>query len=166
MAARGDRDRPVAIVTGASSGIGRALAVQLGAAGFHLGLIARRSSELEATASTIDSAGGTAVVAAADVGDRDALRSAFDSISAQLGPIDVAVANAGFGTPTRLHPLNTADVERPMALIAWLSAWLPDALVAQFMSRPGDEQPGFRPPKAAVDCRRWILTTILSRGRR
>ncbi len=105
---------PVAIVTGASSGIGRALAVQLGSSGYRVGLIARRPADLEAAAATIVAAGGTAVAAVADVTDRSALRAAIGSVVDQLGPVEVMVANAGFGSPTRLDPLNTADVEETM----------------------------------------------------
>ena len=104
--------RPVVIVTGASSGIGRALALRLGAAGYRVGLIARRRDELEAAAAAIAAAGGVAVAAVADVGDRAALRAAVAEIESRLGPADVMVANAGFGAPTRLDPLNIADVEQ------------------------------------------------------
>src|SRR5437868_2589069 len=102
---------PVAIVTGASSGIGRALALRLGAGGYRVGLIARRRGELEAAAAAITAAGGTAAAAVADVGDRTALRAAVVAVEARLGPADVLVANAGYGAPTRLDPLNTAEVE-------------------------------------------------------
>jgi short-subunit dehydrogenase len=102
----------VAIVTGASSGIGRALALQLGAEGYRVGLIARRREELEAVSSMIVTAGGVALSAVADVGDRPALRAAIAEIENRLGPADVMVANAGFGAPTQLDPLNTADVEQ------------------------------------------------------
>ena len=51
---------PVAIVTGASSGIGRALALRLGAEGYRVGLIARRREALDQAAATIIEAGGTA----------------------------------------------------------------------------------------------------------
>ncbi len=99
------------IVTGASSGIGRALARALAAGGRRVGLVARRREALEALAVEIADDGGTAVAAAADVGDRDSLRSAVGEVVDRLGPVDVLVANAGYGVPTRLDPLNTADVE-------------------------------------------------------
>jgi short-subunit dehydrogenase len=104
-------ERPVAIVTGASSGIGRALALRLGAEGFRVGLIARRGDALDQAASTVNEAGGTAIAAVADVADRAALREAIAAIERHLGPTDIMVANAGFGMPTHLNPLNTADVE-------------------------------------------------------
>jgi short-subunit dehydrogenase len=101
----------VAIVTGASSGIGRALALRLAAEGHRVGLIARRRDELEEAAGAISAAGGRAVAAPADVGDRGALHAAVAEVEGRLGPADVMVANAGFGAPTRLDPLNTGDVE-------------------------------------------------------
>jgi short-subunit dehydrogenase len=101
----------VAVVTGASSGIGRALALRLGSHGHKVGLIARRRDALEEVASAIDERGGLACAAPADVGDRGSLREAVAEIEARLGPVDVLVANAGFGAPTRLDPLNIDDVE-------------------------------------------------------
>jgi len=102
----------VAIVTGASSGIGRALALRLGLLGYRVGLIARRREPLDAAADEIAASGGLAIAAMADVSDRSQLRSAVAEIEKNLGPADVMVANAGYGVPTRLNPLNTAEVEQ------------------------------------------------------
>lgn len=102
----------VVIVTGASSGIGRALAMRLGLLGYRVGLIARRREALESAAAGISGSGGQAVSAVADVSDRSQLRSAVAEIERSLGPADVMVANAGFGVPTQLDPLNTCDVEQ------------------------------------------------------
>ncbi len=127
------RDGPMAIVTGASSGIGRALAVRLGSEGYRVGLIARRGELLEALGAEIAAAGGTAAAAVADVGDRDALRNAIGRIEGLFGPADVMVANAGFGAPTRLDPLNIDDVEQTfrvnlMGVIYSIEAVLPGML--------------------------------------
>jgi NAD(P)-dependent dehydrogenase (short-subunit alcohol dehydrogenase family) len=127
------REGRVAIITGASSGIGRALALRLGAEGHRVGLIARRGDLLEAAAAAIESAGGPAVAAVADVGDRAALRAAVAAVEARLGPADVMVANAGYGAPTRLDPLNTAEVEQTfrvnlMGVIYSIEAVLPGML--------------------------------------
>jgi short-subunit dehydrogenase len=100
----------VVIVTGASSGIGRALAIRLGSEGYRVGLIARRRDALEAVAARI----AVAVSAAADVGDRSALRAAVAEVEGRLGPAEVMVANAGYGMPTELDPLNIGDVEQTM----------------------------------------------------
>ena len=157
---------PVVVITGASSGIGRALALQLGTAGYRLGLIARRRNELEAAAASIMAKGGIAVAAAADVGDREALRLAVGSIEEQLGPVDVMVANAGFGAPTRLDPLNTTEVEEMirvnlMGVIYAIEAVLPVMLkrsrghlvaissLAAFKGLPGES--AYCASKAAVN---------------
>jgi short-subunit dehydrogenase len=102
----------LAVVTGASSGIGRALALRLASSGYAVGLIARRHELIEKVATQIAAAGGIAASAGADVSDRDSLRSAVATIEARLGPTAVMVANAGFGAPTRLDPLNISEVEQ------------------------------------------------------
>ncbi len=134
-AAKG-RGAPVAIVTGASSGIGRALAVRLASAGDRVGLIARRGDLLESLRDQIARARGQAVAEAADVSDREALHGAVARIEEQLGPVDVMVANAGFGAPTHLDPLNIADVEQTfrvnlMGVIYSVEAVLPGMLARQ-----------------------------------
>jgi short-subunit dehydrogenase len=172
--------KEVAVITGASSGIGRALALQLGAAGYRVGLIARRLTELEATAGTIVAAGGEAVAATADVGDRGALRSAIASVEERLGPVDVMVANAGFGAPTRLDPLNTADVEQTirvnlMGVIYSIEAVLPGMLarrrghllavssLAAFKGLPGES--AYCASKSAVNAYlEGIRIAVRSRG--
>jgi short-subunit dehydrogenase len=156
----------VAIVTGASSGIGRALALRLGAAGYRVGLIARRHAELQSAAGAIMTQGGTAAVMVADVGDRAALRAAVAGIEHELGPVDIMVANAGFGAPTRLEPLNIADVEETirvnvMGVIYSIEAVLPGMLkrerghlvaissLAAFKGLPGES--AYCASKAAVN---------------
>lgn len=92
----------VALVTGASSGIGWALARVLALEeGYAVGLVARRADRLERLGAEIVEAGGRAVWAVADVGDRGAMRGAVDEIASALGPVDLFVANAGMasGTP-------------------------------------------------------------------
>jgi len=99
----------VAVVTGASSGIGRALAGELAKAGYRLGLIARRRELLDEVAGEVRSRGGTAEVAAADVADRDQVLAAVAELTRRLGPVDLLVANAGVGVPTRLDPPNVPE---------------------------------------------------------
>ena len=87
----------VALVTGASSGLGAEMARQLGRSGWRVGLTARREAELEAVARSIREAGGTAFVAPADIADPAALRAAIAAVAEALGPVDLLVANAGVG---------------------------------------------------------------------
>ena len=102
---------PVAVITGASSGIGWALGLELAGRGYQVGLVARRQPLLDDLAREIASRGGRAYVAAADVSKRLALQHAVQQIERELGPVDVLVANAGIGIPTRLDPLNVVEVE-------------------------------------------------------
>ncbi len=91
-----DQRGRVAVVTGAGSGIGRAIALRLAADGAALGLIGRTRATLEAVAAE---AKGAAFVAPADVADRGAVDAAFAAIREQLGPLHAVVANAGIGGP-------------------------------------------------------------------
>jgi len=74
----------VAIVTGASSGIGWSLAKLLAAEGYRVGLMARRKDKLMALAEEIKTSGGSAVAAEADVGERSSVLQAVEQIRGQL----------------------------------------------------------------------------------
>jgi NADP-dependent 3-hydroxy acid dehydrogenase YdfG len=84
--------KPVAVITGASSGIRAVTARALAAHGYQLALLARRIDRLKDLAAQLD---GTTVTIAADVTDRDALVAAADQVEQQLGGADVLVNNAG-----------------------------------------------------------------------
>ncbi len=123
----------VAVVTGASSGIGRALAKELAARGCKVGLVARRRDLLELLASKITASGGAAAVGVADVSDREQTLAAIADVARALGPVDLLVANAGVGAPTVLNPPNTRDVERmfrvnTLGVVYSFEAVLPDML--------------------------------------
>jgi NAD(P)-dependent dehydrogenase (short-subunit alcohol dehydrogenase family) len=81
----------VVVVTGASAGIGRAVARAFGARGARVALIARGATGLDAVAHEIESFGGQALVLPLDVADPDAVRGAADRVEKDLGPIDVWV---------------------------------------------------------------------------
>lgn len=83
------------LVTGASSGIGRALALGLGGAGLDVALLARNGEELEAVSEEIVGRGAGAAWAIADVRDGAAVRTAVAQLVDRIGPIDLLVNNAG-----------------------------------------------------------------------
>jgi NADP-dependent 3-hydroxy acid dehydrogenase YdfG len=85
----------VAMVTGASSGIGAATARALAADGAKVALLARRAERLEELKAAIESAGGEALVVAADVTVADQVQRAVDTAVAQWGRLDILVNNAG-----------------------------------------------------------------------
>jgi short-subunit dehydrogenase len=89
--------RKVAIVTGASSGIGEALAVAMAAQGTHVVLVARSVDRLAALAARIEGAGGKATVLPADLAAPGAAQRLFDEIQQRDLPVDTLVNNAGFG---------------------------------------------------------------------
>ena len=96
----------VAVITGASSGIGEATARELSAAGYSVALLARRAERIEAIASEL---GESAIAIAADVTDRDALVAAAERVRAELGPADVLVNNAGVMLLGPFSPDQRAD---------------------------------------------------------
>ena len=94
-----------AIVTGASRGLGRALAVELARAGSKVVLVARESEDLHAAVAEIRAAGGTAHAVAADLGDKQAIHAIAGAAAALVGPIDLLVHNASALGPTPLKLL-------------------------------------------------------------
>jgi short-subunit dehydrogenase len=123
----------VAVITGASSGIGWELAKLLAAQQCKVGLIARRHDQLALLAGEIAKAGGQCAFAAADVADRSATLTAIHDVAAQLGPVDLLIANAGVGAPSVVEPFNSADQEKMvrvnyLGVIYSIEAVLPDML--------------------------------------
>ena len=89
----------IAVVTGAGSGIGRAIALELSRRGASVGLVGRTRATLDAVAGE---AKGESFVATADVRERASVDAALDAVRARLGPLDAVVANAGVGGPNDL----------------------------------------------------------------
>jgi len=99
------------IVTGASSGIGAALAVRAAAANFAVLLVARRAERLAQIAQTIRAAGGTCEVLVADVVAAETPSRIVETAIRAFGRIDILVNNAGTGAPGRLLEQSDAAIE-------------------------------------------------------
>ncbi len=89
----------IALVTGAGSGIGRAAALALQAAGYDVVLAGRRTSELEKTAAMADAGGGRTLVIATDVSQPGSVNSLFEKLKSEFGRLDVLFNNAGLNAP-------------------------------------------------------------------
>lgn len=89
----------VAIVTGASRGIGRGIAIRLATEGARVVLAARSRDALEEVAGACRAAGGEAIAIPTDVSSKSAVESLFDQVLAQFGVVDVLVNNAGWASP-------------------------------------------------------------------
>ncbi len=87
----------IALITGASSGIGEALAIALAGNGANVALCARRTNKLEAVAEAVRNAGGTPLVITADVTNRNAAEEAVRYTIETFGGIDILINNAGRG---------------------------------------------------------------------
>lgn len=103
---------PVTFLTGASSGIGWALAPLLAADGHAVALVARRGDALERRAEDIRRAGGKALALACDVTDRAGVRETVERCEAELGPVERLVANAGIGDDTPAEAFDAGLVRR------------------------------------------------------
>lgn len=100
------------LITGASSGIGAALAREFASRGARVAAAARRTERLEALHAAIQAEGGEALVLACDVTDRASIDAAVATTVATFGGLDVLVANAGFGVSGAMTKLDTPDYRR------------------------------------------------------
>ena len=123
------------MITGASSGIGKGLALELSTRGAKLGLVARRQNLLDEIVDAIRLRGAKAFAVAADVRDADAMKAAADRIRAELGPIDVLIANAGIGTTSHISQLDPHHVANVISINVLGAANSVAAVVPQMVER-------------------------------
>ncbi|MFD7899550.1 SDR family oxidoreductase [Streptomyces sp. NPDC059743] len=97
----------VAVITGASSGIGEASAEHLAALGAKVAVLARRAERLDDLVTRIDKNGGTALALTADVTEAEEMLSAADQVKAELGSADLLFNNAGVMLPAPIEELRT-----------------------------------------------------------
>jgi 3-oxoacyl-[acyl-carrier protein] reductase len=112
----------VALVTGASSGLGLAIARELAAEGAQVAMVARRKTELERQAADISAAGpGRAVAIVGDVSQPDTPARVARQVERELGPVDILVANAG-GPPSTTFATTTEEQYRAALELNLLSS--------------------------------------------
>ena len=111
-----DLKNMVAVVTGASSGIGEGLAKMLAAEGVKVALAARREQELERVAAEIRSSGGTALVVPANMREEAHLVNLIERTQSELGPIDILVNNAGVARNQPMHAMTMKYWDLIMAI--------------------------------------------------
>ena len=97
------------VVTGAGTGIGRAIALNLATADTRLSLLARDTARLEQTAELARAAGAEVFVTGCDIQDRAQVDAAFDAAAAAHGPLQALVANSGVGGPNAPEAAGQAD---------------------------------------------------------
>src|ERR1700712_5399490 len=107
-------ENQVVWITGASSGLGKALALEFARQGADLALSARRIERLQALVSEIEALGRSALAVPCDVVDEAAVRQAADTVATHFGRLDIAIANAGFSVGGRIERLDAATWRRQL----------------------------------------------------
>ncbi len=125
----------VAFITGASSGIGLAIAQRLANVGMVVVLAARRESKLREHVKKIQAAGGQASYVCMDVTDDAAMDQALEACKAQWGSVHVLVNNAGFGFWSPLANTKMSDIDRMLAINLRAPIYLTRKLVPVFQSQ-------------------------------
>jgi len=125
------------VVTGASSGIGRATAVAFGAAGARVALVARRRALLDEVAAEIAARGGTGHAIACDVTSRTQVAACFEEIGCALGAIDVVVNNAGVLVPGDVATLREEDLDAMLRVNLFGALFVMQEAVARMRAQGG-----------------------------
>jgi NAD(P)-dependent dehydrogenase (short-subunit alcohol dehydrogenase family) len=125
------------VVTGASSGIGRAAAVAFAAAGARVALVARRRALLEEVASEIAAAGGYARPVPADVTSRAQVVTCFEEIGRDFGGVDVVVNNAGILIPGDVASLQAEDLDAMLRVNLFGALFVMQQAVARMRRQGG-----------------------------
>lgn len=106
------RNIETVVVTGASAGLGRAIAREFGKNGARVGLLARGQAGLEEAKREIEAVGGKALVLKADVADADAIEAAAEAVERKFGPIDVWVNNAMVSVFSPVREMKAEEYQR------------------------------------------------------
>ncbi|AZQ35248.1 SDR family oxidoreductase [Streptomyces cyaneochromogenes] len=132
-----------AVVTGAASGIGEAIAVRLAAEGAKVALLARRAERLDAVAEKIRADGGQALAVVADVTDDASVATAVERIHAAYGTVDLVVNNAGIALMNAIEDAPAEESQRMIdtnvtGVVRVTSAFAKDLTAAAAQGRSAD----------------------------
>lgn len=128
-------EREVVVITGASGGIGRAIAEEFARHGASIGLIARGDAGLQAAAREVERLGGRAHPVSADVADYEAVEAAATEVEQTLGPIDVWVNNAMTTVFAFFDDIDPAEYERATRVTYLGTVWGTKAALARMLPR-------------------------------
>jgi NAD(P)-dependent dehydrogenase (short-subunit alcohol dehydrogenase family) len=128
--------RKVALVTGASAGVGRATAIELARHGFDVALLARGEAGLAAAAAEVEATGSRALILPADVADFDAVDQAASRAEEELGPLDVWINDAMTTVFSPLADTKAADFRRAIEVTFLGQVW--GTMAALNRMRPRD----------------------------
>ena len=132
-------DAKTILVTGASSGIGKGIALRFGREGWRVALVARREAKLQEVAAAISDAGGEPHVIVADLSQEGAPDRVVATAIEALGDIDVLVNNAGMGNFESAEEISDAAYEAQFRLNVWACMAMVRAIVPHFREHGGGQ---------------------------
>jgi NADP-dependent 3-hydroxy acid dehydrogenase YdfG len=129
------KTRPIAVITGASAGIGRATARHFGEQGWRVALLARGRDGLEGAKREIETAGGEALVLPTDVANHDAVEAAAERVEREWGPIDVWVNDAMATIFCEFAAISPQDYRRATEVTYLGTVWGTRAALTRMLAR-------------------------------
>ena len=128
-------EHKTALITGASSGIGAAVAKAMARAGGQVLLLARRKAALEQVAAEITAGGGKAMVYPVDVSDAGAVAKVANKITEEVGPPDIIINNAGAGRFLFVDETSPQEAVQIMAVPYFAAFYITRAFLADMLKR-------------------------------
>jgi NAD(P)-dependent dehydrogenase (short-subunit alcohol dehydrogenase family) len=124
------------LITGATSGLGREMARQLGERGFRVAVTGRREAELRETARRVESEGGQCLALVGSVNEPRDVDRHYDAVRREWGGLDLAILNAGIGDGVHAREFRADTYHRVLATnvggaVNWLQAVLPDMIASR-----------------------------------